>query len=266
MMRATSAGGEGVAKRDTTADRFARIFDVLELLAGASEGRTLTDISTRLGLPLSSTHNLLQRMVNTDVVSVADGLRYSIGPRAVRLGISVVDGLELRSIARRHLQELARESGEHVYLALRLGRRVVYVDRLAGTRPVTVDIRLGQRLFLHATAVGKLFSAHDRHLRELLLKNDRPKLTPSTLTREDELNAELDRILADRFAISREEAVEGIVGFAVPVFDATGKLAAAIHISALRAQLSPGRESELLDLARGAAGSIERDLGRVPLK
>ena len=67
-------------------DRFSRVFDVLELLVGHPGGMTLTAISTRLGLPASSTHNLLQRMVASEVVVVTEGLRYSIGARTVRLG------------------------------------------------------------------------------------------------------------------------------------------------------------------------------------
>jgi DNA-binding IclR family transcriptional regulator len=247
-----------------SADRFSRIFDVLELLAHSSEGRTLTEISKRLDLPLSSTHNLLQRMVKTNVVTVTDGLRYSIGARAVRLGILVLDGLDVRVIARRYLQDLARETGEHVYLAIRLGQRVVYVDRAPGTRPVTVDIRLGQSLFLHATSVGKLFSAHEPLLRQRLFREDRRRLTDRTLTEPQELEAELDRIRADGYAISREEAIEGVVGLAVPIRDANGNLTAAIHISALRAQINPKRERELIELASASAMSIERDLGRAP--
>ena len=156
-------------------DRYARTFDVLELLAGHPEGLTVTEIATRLELPVSSSHNLLGRMAASEVVSVSDGPRYSLGPRAVRLGIRIADGLEVRALARRHLQELARTTGEDVYLAVRLGRRITYVERVAGSRPVTVEIRLGQDLYLHATAVGKLFAAADDGLRRRLWSRERPR-------------------------------------------------------------------------------------------
>ncbi len=116
------------------ADRFSRVFDVLELVAAHPEGLTLTEISRRLGLPTGSGHNLLQRMVGADVLTVPDGPRYRMGGRAVRLSIRVLDGLELRAVARRHLHELSRTTGEDTYLAAPLGERVVYVDRVPGTR------------------------------------------------------------------------------------------------------------------------------------
>lgn len=248
--------------RAASTDRYSRTFDVLDLLVGRSDGMTVTEISKRLGLPISSSHNLLQRMAAVEVVNVTDDLRYSIGPRAVRLGIRIVDSLEVRETARRHLQELARSTGEDIYLAVRLGRRVAYVDRVAGSRPVTVDIRLGQTLFLHATSVGKLFSAFDDTLRRRLFAEPRPALTEHTLVEPAALEAELAGIRERSFAVSREEAITGIVGLAVPIHDAYGDLAAAIHISALRARITPEVERGLLVAASATAAAVERELGR----
>jgi DNA-binding IclR family transcriptional regulator len=247
-----------------SSDRFARTFDILELLASTEQGMTVTDVSKRLDLPISSTHNLLRRMVASDVASVTDGAQYLLGARAVRLGLRVSNGLSVRALARRHLQELARLTGDDIYLAVRAGRRVVYVDRLTGTRPVTVEIRLGQRLYLHATAVGKLFAAHEPQLRRQLFREARPRLTDQTLTEHDDLEAEFERIRADGVSISREEGIEGIVGLAVPVYDASGNLAAAIHISALRAQIDRQRERDFIAMARDSAARLESDLGRLP--
>ncbi|HEY1971215.1 MAG TPA: hypothetical protein VGH89_24890 [Pseudonocardia sp.] len=45
------------------------------------------------------------------------------------LGIRIVDGLEVRAVAHRYLQELNRETGEDIYLAVRIGGRVTYIER-----------------------------------------------------------------------------------------------------------------------------------------
>jgi DNA-binding IclR family transcriptional regulator len=245
-------------------DRYTRVFDVLELLVGHPDGMTVTEVSKRLGLPLSSTHNLLQRLVAAEVaVSVsAGGLRYAGGPRLVRLGIRVVDGVELRSVARRHLQELARVLGDDVYLGVRLGHRVVYVERIQGSRPITVEIRLGQSLFLHATSVGKLFAAHHPVLRKQVLSGPLAKLTKNTITDPDTLDAQLDAILKTGWSLSNEEAVLGIVGVAVPVFDLQGALTAAVHISGLVGQMSPERLEVVVSSAHATATAIEQGLGR----
>ena len=246
---------------DSSVDRFSRIFDVLELLVGHPDGMTLTEIVKRLDLPTSSAHNLLRRMVLADVIGMTGDLRYSVGPRAVRLAIQVVDRLEVRAIARRVLLDLARDTGEDVYLAIRLGDRVSYVDRVPGTRPVSVNIRLGQSLYLHATAVGKLFAAYVPQLRERLFAELRPRLTMNTLTTVPELEAEFAAIVANGVSLSREEAIPGISGLAIPVRDSGGAIVAAIHISALSAQMDTSHERLLIESARAAAASIESELG-----
>ncbi|WP_020500915.1 IclR family transcriptional regulator [Sciscionella marina] len=223
---------------------------------------TVTEISKRLGLPLSSSHNLLQRMVIAEVVTMTEDLRYWLGPRAVRLGIRIVDGLEVRALSRRHLLELARETGDDIYLAVPFGGRIAYVDRFPGSRPVAVDIRLGQSLYLHATSVGKLFAAHDRQLRQRLFAQDRPKLTEHTLTGAQEMERELDQIVQHDHAISRQEAIIGVIGLAVPVRDDNGALVASIHVSTLSNQMDAQKEADLLAAARTAAAQIERELGR----
>ncbi len=243
-------------------DRLSRLFDVLELLVTHQQGMSVTEISKRLGLPISSAHNLLQRLVAADVVVVSDGPRYSVGTRLVRLGIRTVDGLEIGTVARRHLQELARSVGDDVYLAVRLGNRVVYIERIQGTRSVTVDIRLGQALFLHATAVGKLFAAHYPQLEKRMLTGALPQLTPATITDPDALRAELAAIRGDQYALSLEESIVGVVGLATPVMNANDEMTAALHISALRAHMDDARMESALEAARTTSKAIERDLGR----
>ncbi|MDX6287034.1 MAG: hypothetical protein QOG53_2519 [Frankiales bacterium] len=243
-------------------DRFSRIFDVLDLLVGHADGMRLTEIREALGAPLSSTHNLLQTMVAAEVLLVDDDLHYVVGPRAMRLGIRISNSLEIRSAARRHLEKLARVIGNDVYLAVKVGERVVYVDRFVGTHPVSVNVRLGESRALHATAVGKLFSAHEPDLGKRVFSGALPKLTSSTVTDADALSREFMRIRADGFSVSNEEAYEGVVGFAVPVHDAAGSLVAAVHVSAFRATLAREKEQRVIHQATAVARVIEMDLGR----
>ncbi len=243
-------------------DRVARLFDVLELLVTHQAGMSVTEVSKRLNLPLSSAHNLLQRLVAADVVVAGEGPRYSVGTRLVRLGIRTVDGLEVGAVARKHLRDLARTVNSDVYLAVRLGTRVVYVERFPSGRSVAVEIRLGQELFLHATAVGKLFSALHPPLEKKMLATPRPKLTAHTLTTRDALLAELVTIRESGWAASREEAILGVVGLAVPILDSNDELTAAVHVSALRAQMDDDQLESAVKSARSAADAIERDLGR----
>jgi DNA-binding IclR family transcriptional regulator len=242
-------------------ERYLRTFDIIGLLVRHKDGLRLTEIKDALDLPLSSLHNMLQTMVAAEVVTVTDDLRYSVGPRVVGISLATVNALDVRTLARRPLQELAKDIGDDVYLGMSMGRRVFYVDRCAGTQRVSLDIRLGEPLHLHGTATGKLFAAFDPKLASRALASPLRKLTPNTITDARELEQEYERIRNRGYSKSDEEAVEGVVGYAVPIVQATGTLAAAIHVSVIGRRATKSHERKLIHAARDCAGQVERSLG-----
>lgn len=243
--------------------RYLRTFDILNLLISHKQGLKLTEIKQQLKLPVSSVHNALQTMVHADVVSVDEDLRYSVGPRTVALALRTVGSLDMRSAARRHLQDLAKEIGDDVYLGLRLGKRVIYADRLLGTRRISLDIRLGEPLYLHSTATGKLFAAFDEKLALATLADKLPKLTPNTITDRKELEREYEKIRDAGYSKSQEESSSGIVGYAFPVHDSSGSMAAAVHVSVLATRATRAHERKLLQVGRLCAEMIEKSIGHI---
>jgi DNA-binding IclR family transcriptional regulator len=244
-------------------DRYLRTFDILNLLVSHKEGLRLTEIKDALKLPVSSVHNVLQTMVSAEVVVVNEDLRYSIGPRTVSLALRTVQSLDVRTLARRPLQDLARDIGDDVYLGVRSGRRVVYADRILGTNRISLDIRLGEPLYMHSTATGKLFAAYDEKLAALAMTLSMPKLTANTITDPAELAQEYERIRATGYAKSLEESSPGVIGYAIPIRDAEGDMTAAVHVSVLASLATRAHERKLLTDAQACAEQIERLLGHI---
>lgn len=242
-------------------DRYLRTFDILKLLAERSSPLRLTEIRQALDLPVSSLHNILQTMVTAEVVIVDDELRYSIGPRTVALAFRTVQSLDVRTLSRRPLQELAREIGDDVYLGLRVGHRVIYADRVLGTQRVSLDIRLGEPLMLHSTATGKLFAACDQLLGAQVLGGKLPRTTPHTITDPLQLQREYARILVAGYSKSNQESYEGVVGYAVPIRSSANEVVAAVHVSVLVTRATKAHERALLEAARTCAEQIQKLLG-----
>jgi DNA-binding IclR family transcriptional regulator len=244
-------------------DRYLRSFDVLNLLVRNKEGLRLTEIKDALGLPVSSVHNMMQTMVAAEVATVSEDLRYSVGPRAVALALSTLQSLDIRVIARRYMQDLVKKTGDDVYLGVKVGKRVMYADRYLGSQRIALDIRLGESLFLHSTATGKLFAAFDRKLEVQALSGKLPRVAPATITDPALLQRELKRIRDQGYSKSAEESVEGIVGYAVPIHDGSGNIVGAIHASVLAKRATKVHERALLSAALDCAGQIEKQLGNV---
>ena len=239
--------------------RLARVFDVLTQIADSGQP-TVSELARALEMPVSSAHDLLTALVDIEAVSVRDR-RYELGPRAFALGLRVSDAVAVRRVAAPHMARLVEEIGHDVYLAVRSGTRVIYVDRCRGASRINIDIPLGQPLYLHSTAVGKLYAAYDAELRDQVLAGPLPRLTRRTIVEPERLQRDLASIRRIGFSVSREESVEGIVGLGAPVWGPHGRLAAALHVSALKARLKASDVGPIGAALLASAERVGRGLG-----
>jgi IclR family acetate operon transcriptional repressor len=220
-------------------DKVERLVKVLDfLLQAPTHTATLSEIVAGVDEPLSSTHDLLRAMVRSGLIEVDAAKRYHTGPALMRLAIGAIDRVDIVATARTHLDRLVRSVGHDAYLAIRAGDTVSYVSRCAGTYRAGLDIRLGEPVPLHSSAVGKLFAALHPDLESRVLSRALPQLTQHTIIDPDRLAEEFRDIRARGSSISIEETISGIVGFGAPVHDATGRLVAAVHISAFKDNLA----------------------------
>ena len=242
--------------------RFNRPFALLEYIAKCPDGDNLAGIAKALGLSPSSAHDLLSVMLENELLRITPDRRYHIGPRMIALALLVVDSVDVRKVSAPYLADLAKETGEDVYLAVRVGDTVVYADKYQGTEPVKVNIKLGQPRPLHSTAVGKLFLAWDPHLQAMVL-NQRPlpAMTDKTITDPDRLRAELEQIRASGLSISREENVAGVIALAVPVYNGAGQICGAVSTSSAASRMPDERILEVSVKMKETASKISWALG-----
>lgn len=242
-------------------NKYNRIFLILEYLARRPSGATLSVIARDIRMPLSSCHDVLQRLDAISAVTLTEERQYRLGGRSRALAASISEGEHLIPVSRRHLASLARELSFDVYFAVSSFGTVTYVDRFRGSNPVNVNVPLGQPLAIHATAAGKLFAALDDRTASVVLDGTHPLRapTPNTITNRRALRTELDRIREQGFSTSQEEAILGVTGLAVPIYNAKGTLLAALHVSALTAELTPEVREGVLSRMRSTSKKIGHD-------
>ena len=145
------------------------------------------------------------------------GDRYSVGRRLWALGLLAPVQTGLRETASPFLQDLHAATRATVHLAVRDGTEVLYVDRLSGSRSVPVVSRVGSRLPLHATGVGKvLLAAAPRAVQDEALRDLR-RVTRYTITQPGRLRDQLRRVRAAGYATTAEEMSLGACSIAVPI-------------------------------------------------
>jgi IclR family transcriptional regulator, acetate operon repressor len=145
--------------------------DLIELFARDRAPKTLTQVAVQLGVPKSSTFNLLRTLlVRGYVYEVRQRAGYYPTRRLYDLALDIAEGDPVAARIHSELEALARQTGETVILAARHGDQVVYVDVIESSAPVRYAARAGDHRPVYATSGGKaiLSTYEEPQLSELL--------------------------------------------------------------------------------------------------
>jgi DNA-binding IclR family transcriptional regulator len=211
-----------------------RVGQVLELFGVHHPERSLSEVASALGIPKSTAHALLSTLCEIGLLRRNAERRYRLGWRILALSSGLLATTQYRIEARPVMEELVARFGETVHLATLESGRVLYVDKLQGTRAVQVSATgVGLELPAHCSAVGKVLLASRpwREVDEIAAQKGLPALTPNTITDVGRLRAELEEVAQRGFAFDNEEAVPELCCVAAPIRDHNGEVVAAMSLS-----------------------------------
>lgn len=211
-----------------------RVGQVLELFGMDHPERSVSEVASLLGVPKSTAHALLRTMCEIGLLRRTADRRYRLGSRILALSSTLLATTQYRVEARPVMEELVSRFGETVHLATMEGDRVLYVDKLQGTRAVQVSVTgVGVELPAHCSAVGKaLLAARPwTEVEALLSRTGLAALTPNTITDLRQLRAELEQVRLRGYALDIEEAVLELCCVAAPIRDHRGEVVAAMSLS-----------------------------------
>ncbi|MDA2804016.1 IclR family transcriptional regulator [Nocardiopsis suaedae] len=193
----------------------------LRLLAAfdvAHPALTLSELARRAELPLATAHRLAGELESWRALERGSDGRFRVGNRLWEMGLLAPVSSRLRQVALPYMQDLYEATRENIHLAVRDGFDTLYVEKLCGHRSVPIVSRVGGRLPLHATGVGKaLLAGADPAVREGYLGRTLPRPTGFTLVERGRLDRELRAVARRGYALTREEMTLGSVSVAVPV-------------------------------------------------
>lgn len=239
----------------------ARLFAVLAAFDATHRALTLTELSGRAALPLSTTHRLAAELVELGGLD-RRGDRYVIGRRLWDIGLLAPVQTELRHVAAPFLQDLYAATHATVHLAERDGTAAVYLDRISGNASVPVVSRVGGRLPLYATGVGKVLLAWAPESVQREVLGSLERITPYTVTQPGRLAEQLARARRDGYAETVEEMSPGACSVAVPVHLTGGAGSRSSVVAALGLVVPDLRRvrPRLVAALRVAAAGITRSL------
>ncbi len=198
-----------------------RTFGVLAAFDDDHRRLKLVEIAARAGLPQPTALRIVRQLVHVGALARDDDGRYVVGRRLWDIGLLAPVETDLRAVASPFLHDLHAATRATVHLAVRDEDSVLYLDRLAGRASVPVVSRVGSRLPLHATGVGKVLLAHAPEEVRARVYSDLRRLTPYTVVSPKALDEQLVHVRRDGWATTSEEMTLGACSVAVPILGAT---------------------------------------------
>lgn len=237
-----------------------RMLAVLEVFGPDDLSLTLSEISRRSGLTLSTTHRLVGELRDWGALDRGLDGRYSIGLRLLELGSLTPRGLRLREVALPFLGDLQHATNANVHLAVRDGHDVIYVESLHARDCVRVLSRLGGRWPLHATGTGQVLLAFaGSEFREEVLSTKLRKFSSQTITDPDALRRTLASVRQTGVAVAEGQLLpEDAMAVAVPLRGPKDKVVAAMGVTVKAGSVSP---RALVPALATTARAISRALG-----
>jgi DNA-binding IclR family transcriptional regulator len=240
-------------------ERSARV--IAAIAQAETDGVRAVDVATRTGLHKTTVHRILATLEGLGWVEHNDLGQYRVGLELVALGLAGASRRGVVELAGPHLARLAEETGDTIYLQVRMGVEALCVDRVSGSFPIRVlTAGVGDRrpLGVGAGSLALLaWSPADGVARAI-----------AATVRAPQAPLRSARALTEMVAAARDAGythscgliVPGAEGIGVPILDERGGAVAAISIAAISSRFAGDRLTEMLSLLQREAGLLSQRL------
>jgi DNA-binding IclR family transcriptional regulator len=231
------------------------------ILDALAEGGTLgtNEIARRTGISPSTASRQLGTLLEGELIEyVEETGQYRLGLRLVQLGNAVLARLDVRNVARPHLEALVADVHETATLSAPGDRDAITVDFVPADRYVQGVTRLGRPSVGHASSAGKVMLAFgDRPLPPGPLAS----YTERTITDRGALARELAEVRRRGYAEAYEEREPELNAIAAPVWDSRGELAAIVALQGPIPRFGRAAAKAAVPLLLERTTGISRELG-----
>ncbi|MFC7492996.1 MULTISPECIES: IclR family transcriptional regulator [unclassified Nocardioides] len=233
-----------------------KVVTVLQAFTVDDHGVSLAELGRRTGLAKATLHRTLGDLVAVRLVDRTPS-GYRLSSQMFELGMRASVERGLLEVATPFLEDLYERTHEIVHLGVLEGTEVVYVGKIAGHRQASSPSRVGGRMPLHCTAIGKVLLAHgDADLFVRVVGAGLPRRTPRTIVAPGLLRRQLSLVRSAGVAYEYEESATGIACVAAPVLDRDDRVVAAISVTGPVHRFRPEAHASAVKAASAGTSAI----------
>ena len=223
---------------------------------------TLSQVAARAGLSRAVARRLLLTLEHLGYVQ-RQGRQFSLTAQVLELGFSYLSSLSVAALAQPIMEQVARQVDESCSLAVLDDHDIVYVQRIAVRKVMTISLAIGARLPAFCTSMGRMLLAglEPAALEQWLRVLEAAARTRFTLTAREPLRRAVERARAQGYCYVEQELQEGLCSIAVAVRDRHGRSIAALNCGmAFRVGARTHAVKHVLPVLSAAAARIEHSL------
>jgi DNA-binding IclR family transcriptional regulator len=226
---------------------------VLDYLAVQAEPVRTSEIAAQFDIDKANASRVLNTLVAAGYAERTHGRGYKPGPKLQGEDNRSLEGLiALREASHDLLRELVEVSGECAHMAVLVGSKVWYVDKVSSPQALRVDHPVGALAPLHCTALGKAYLAFGTRV----AAGELARHTERTIVDPDRLDAELAETRRRGYAQDDEEFSPGVRCVAAPIRGDAGVMVAAVGLSGPSARIDAARLANLGKLVRDRCAGL----------
>ena len=171
--------------------------------------------------------------------------KFVLGTRFYVLGNMAGKRSDLIQTVHPYLESINQKTKLSAFLGIRSDRQVILIDKVESAYGIKLSSEIGIKMPILAGAGIKaaLSQLSDEEIDEILAKTELKKYTPYSITDKAIYKTEILEVRKQGIAYDREEYIEGMVAFAIPIKANVRELQAAIWAVGLTRQVP--RESIL---------------------
>jgi DNA-binding IclR family transcriptional regulator len=236
-----------------------KALSILDLFTENSPSLGLTEISSKAGIPKSTTHGLLLALKEKGFLYFDNNTRkYSLGFKILQLANRINYGRDIRDLCEPTMRKLSTVLGEDIALNALIGEKRVCISLIESLYFVRQFVPIGKALPLHASAAGKVLLAYlPEQIIEKILNQGLPAFTPKTITDKRLLRTQLQAIRRNGYGESVEEYGKDAASIAFPIFEKTGEVLFCISIQSTIVRLTSRTKSKYIRQGLEAVKKIQ---------
>jgi DNA-binding IclR family transcriptional regulator len=238
-----------------------KVLTILHAFEVDDDAVPLAELVRRTGLAKGTLHRIAADLVAVRLLDRV-GAGYRLGGQLFELGMRASLERQMLEVAIPFMQDLYARTHETVHLGIADGVEVVYVEKIGGHRQASAPSRIGGRMPLYCTAIGKaLLASGGDELFAAVVDAGLTRMTPRTIVAPGLLRTELRRVVRDGVAYEHEESTPGIACVAAPVRDGGvhDRATAAVSVTGPVTRFRPEQHAVAV---RAAADGIAATLAR----